>query len=136
MCFCGLESDYERTMGIGFLSGELFQCPIRNGRAVAMAGTERLSKGLRPRAQLAVPAGQIGENHTMSIDDFGRYSRVLHGLTADFVRAVPEDKWDFTPDPPGTSGRAPSRDMHEDACLCANTASTKSWCRIPATPAP
>src|SRR5437762_7105897 len=25
--FCGLESDYERTMGIGFLSGELFQCP-------------------------------------------------------------------------------------------------------------
>jgi hypothetical protein len=37
----------------------------------------------------------------MSIDDFVRYSEVLHRLTTDFVRAVPEDKWDFTPDPPG-----------------------------------
>jgi hypothetical protein len=45
----------------------------------------------------------------MSIDDFVRYSKVLHALTADFVRAVPEDKWDFTPDPPGKSGRAPAR---------------------------
>jgi hypothetical protein len=44
----------------------------------------------------------------MSIDDFVRYSKVLHALTADFVRAVPEDKWDFTPDPPGKSGRAPA----------------------------
>jgi hypothetical protein len=44
----------------------------------------------------------------MSIDDFVRYSKMLHGLTADFVCAVPEDKWDFTPDPPGKSGRAPS----------------------------
>jgi hypothetical protein len=44
----------------------------------------------------------------MSIDDFVRYSEVLHGLTADFVLAVPEDKWDFTPDPPGKSGRAPA----------------------------
>jgi hypothetical protein len=44
----------------------------------------------------------------MSIDDFVRYSKVLHGLTADFVRAVPGDKWDFTPDPPGQSGRAPA----------------------------
>ncbi len=42
----------------------------------------------------------------MSIDDFRRYSEVLHRLTTDFVRAVPEDKWDFTPDPPGKSGRA------------------------------
>lgn len=41
----------------------------------------------------------------MSIDDFARYSKVLHDLTADFLRAVPEDKWDFTPDPPGESGR-------------------------------
>jgi hypothetical protein len=47
----------------------------------------------------------------MSIDDFVRYSKVLHGLTVDFVRAVPDDKWDFTPDPPGKSGRpsAPQR---------------------------
>jgi hypothetical protein len=37
----------------------------------------------------------------MSIGDFVRYSKVLHALTADFVRAVPEDKWHFTPDPPG-----------------------------------
>jgi len=44
----------------------------------------------------------------MSIDDFIRYSKVLHALTVDFVRAVPEDKWDFTPDPPGESGRAPA----------------------------
>jgi hypothetical protein len=42
----------------------------------------------------------------MLIGDFARYSKFLHGLTADFVRAVPEDKWDFTPDPPGESGRA------------------------------
>lgn len=41
----------------------------------------------------------------MSIDDFVRYSKVLHRLTADFVRAVPENKWDFTPDPPGKPGR-------------------------------
>jgi hypothetical protein len=44
----------------------------------------------------------------MSIDEFRRYSNVLHGLTVDFVRAVPEDKWDFTPDPPGGSRRAPA----------------------------
>ena len=44
----------------------------------------------------------------MSIDDFVRYSKVLHGLTADFVRAVPDNKWDFTPDPPGQSDRAPT----------------------------
>ena len=44
----------------------------------------------------------------MSIDEFRRYSNVLHGLTVDFARAVPEDKWDFTPDPPRKSGRAPA----------------------------
>ena len=42
----------------------------------------------------------------MSIDDFVRYAKVLHNLTADFVRAVPDDKWDFTPHPPGQSPRA------------------------------
>lgn len=47
----------------------------------------------------------------MSIDDFVRYSNVIHGLTVDFVRAVPEDRWDFTPDPPEESKRpqAPHR---------------------------
>jgi DinB family protein len=43
----------------------------------------------------------------MLIDDFARYSKVLHQLTVDFVRAVPDDKWDFTPDPAGKSGRVP-----------------------------
>jgi hypothetical protein len=32
----------------------------------------------------------------MSIEDFVQYSKVLHGLTADFVRVIPDDKWDFT----------------------------------------
>jgi hypothetical protein len=44
----------------------------------------------------------------MSIDDFVRYSAVLHGLTTDFVRSVPDDRWNFTPDPPGRSGRPPA----------------------------
>jgi len=41
----------------------------------------------------------------MSIDDFVRYSNVLHCLTGDFARAVPEDSWDCTPDPPDKPGR-------------------------------
>lgn len=44
----------------------------------------------------------------MSIDGFARYSRVLYQLTADFVHAIPEAHWAFTPDPPGQSGRAPA----------------------------
>jgi len=44
----------------------------------------------------------------MSTDELARYSEVLHKLTADFVRAVPDDKWEYTPDPPGRSGRAPA----------------------------
>lgn len=44
----------------------------------------------------------------MLIDEFERYSRILNGLTVDFVRAVPDDKWDFTPAPPGTSGLSPA----------------------------
>lgn len=50
----------------------------------------------------------------MSIDEFAHYSTVLHRLTADFARAVPDDKWHFTPDPPGASGRerAPHRIGH------------------------
>jgi uncharacterized damage-inducible protein DinB len=47
----------------------------------------------------------------MLIDDFARYSNVLHGLSVDFVRGVPDDKWDFAPDPPDKHGRvrAPHR---------------------------
>jgi uncharacterized damage-inducible protein DinB len=44
----------------------------------------------------------------MLIDAFRGYCEILHRLTVDFVRAVPDDKWDFTPDPPGRSGRAPA----------------------------
>lgn len=41
----------------------------------------------------------------ISIEEFARCSKVLHALTVDFVRAVPDDKWEFTPDPPGQPGR-------------------------------
>src|SRR5690348_8453880 len=44
----------------------------------------------------------------MSIDEFVRCSQLLHRLTVDFVGAVPDDKWHFTPVPPGISGRAPA----------------------------
>ncbi|HEY2855141.1 MAG TPA: DinB family protein [Gemmatimonadaceae bacterium] len=44
----------------------------------------------------------------MSTEELARYSKVLHTLTADFVRAIPDDKWQYTPDPPGRSGRAPA----------------------------
>jgi len=42
----------------------------------------------------------------MSIDDFARYSKLLYRMTADFALAVPEDKWDYSPAPPGQSHRA------------------------------
>jgi uncharacterized damage-inducible protein DinB len=44
----------------------------------------------------------------MSTESFARYSAILHRLTSDFARAVPEDKWNFSPDPPGRAGRAPA----------------------------
>ena len=44
----------------------------------------------------------------MSIDEFRHYSALLHRLTVDFARAVPEDKWDFSPDPHGKSRRSPA----------------------------
>lgn len=44
----------------------------------------------------------------MSIDDFARYSKVLHAMTVDFARAVPDDKWEFSPDPPEKPGRTPA----------------------------
>jgi hypothetical protein len=37
----------------------------------------------------------------MTIDEFIRYTRVLHRMTADFARAVPDDRWNFTPHPHG-----------------------------------
>ena len=40
-------------------------------------------------------------------DQFARYVQHLHRLTVDFVEAVPEDRWDFTPDPPERPGRLP-----------------------------
>jgi hypothetical protein len=44
----------------------------------------------------------------VSTGGFVQYSQVLHDLTVDFVHAVPEETWDFTPDPPGRSSRAPA----------------------------
>jgi DinB superfamily len=55
-----------------------------------------------------------------SIADFARYSNVLHALTVDFVRAVPEDWWAFTPDRAGHAGRtaAPLRPARGFAPYC------------------
>ena len=44
----------------------------------------------------------------MLIDDFARYSKVLHRLAVDFVHAVPDNKWDFAPDPAGKSDPVPA----------------------------
>ena len=35
----------------------------------------------------------------MEIDNFRRYFDWVHRMTVDFVEAVPDDKWDFTPHP-------------------------------------
>jgi hypothetical protein len=42
----------------------------------------------------------------MLLDDFRIYTEYLQRLTVDFVEAVPDDKWDFSPDPP-MPGREP-----------------------------
>lgn len=44
----------------------------------------------------------------MTIEGFAAHTRVLTLLTADFARAVPDDRWDFTPSPAGSSGRPPA----------------------------
>lgn len=44
----------------------------------------------------------------MSVDDFIRYSGTLHRLTVDFIRVVPDARWDYTPDPPGRAGQPKS----------------------------
>lgn len=36
----------------------------------------------------------------MTAETFSRYADVLHTLTQDFVRAVPDAKWEFTPHAP------------------------------------
>ncbi|MCA9631804.1 MAG: DinB family protein [Myxococcales bacterium] len=47
----------------------------------------------------------------MTPDAFARYCSVLHDLTVDFARAVPDDRWDFNPIAPGQATRpaAPGR---------------------------
>lgn len=35
-----------------------------------------------------------------SAADFAQHSKVLHTMTVDFARAVPDDRWHFTPAPP------------------------------------
>lgn len=42
----------------------------------------------------------------MRIENFVQYWEHLHRMTVDFVKVVPDDKWDFSPDPPGRIGRA------------------------------
>jgi uncharacterized damage-inducible protein DinB len=44
----------------------------------------------------------------MPTDEFAGYAKLLHRMTSDFARAVPDDRWDFTPDPAGRSGRTPA----------------------------
>ncbi|WP_141892734.1 DinB family protein [Microbacterium kyungheense] len=39
----------------------------------------------------------------MSVEDFARYSEVLHEMTQEIARAVPDHAWDFTSVRPGTS---------------------------------
>lgn len=70
--------------------------------------TNRLPFATQNRDTLAALVTEEREEHGMSVDDFARYSSMLHRLTTDFVRAVPEDKWDFTPDLAGQSGHAPA----------------------------
>jgi uncharacterized damage-inducible protein DinB len=38
------------------------------------------------------------------LDDFRRQAEWLHRMTVDFVEAIPEERWDFTPDPGGKFG--------------------------------
>jgi len=45
----------------------------------------------------------------MSVSDFAGHSAVLHAMTVDFVRAVPDDRWHFRPVPPATARPAPGR---------------------------
>jgi hypothetical protein len=68
-------------------------------------------------------------------DSFPKALLVLHASTADFVRAVPEDKWDFTPDPPGKFGRAPAphRIGEGFAPFCSNCG-TSSVCAVSTMP--
>ena len=40
----------------------------------------------------------------MLLDDFRQYSAWLHRMTTDFIEAIPEDKWEFTPDSGGKFG--------------------------------
>ena len=40
------------------------------------------------------------------VEDFTRRCEFLYRMTVDFVEAVPNDKWDFTPDPPSEPGRS------------------------------
>jgi hypothetical protein len=71
----------------------------------------------------------------MSIDDFVRCSKVRHALTADFLRAVPEDMWDFTPDPPGKIGRAPhSIGLAPASRRFASNCGTSSVCAVSTLP--
>ncbi len=53
------------------------------------------------------PSSHVGDRDRMQIDEFARYSEVLHRLTVDFVWDVPNDKWEFTPDSPSQTRQPP-----------------------------
>lgn len=38
------------------------------------------------------------EGSIVLVDDFRGYSNWLHSMTRDFIEAVPEDLWEFTPE--------------------------------------
>ena len=59
----------------------------------------------------------------MEIDHFRLYVERLHRMTVAFAEAVPDDRWDFSPDPPGKPGReavrlglATALRLHADHC--------------------
>ena len=48
----------------------------------------------------------------MQIDDFKRRVEFVHGMTIDFVEAVPGDRWEFSPDPALTTAAAADPNRH------------------------
>jgi hypothetical protein len=50
----------------------------------------------------------------MRVDDFTRRWELMHRMTVDFVEIVPDEKWDFSPDPPGRAARAQDPLRHGD----------------------
>lgn len=54
----------------------------------------------------------------MLLADFRRCAAFLHRLTVDFVEAVPEDRWDYTPDVGGKFGSIARQVRHVVRIRC------------------